>query len=879
MKIFIIKLKLFLLFFITGMSVSLAQYIHPNQAGRKGGDTGPGKGQQVVTTTYLGNAGNPAGQGVIMSVNKNGTNPSSFYEFLGFPGDGSYPFYTTPFQASDGNLYGSSFIGGSSNWGTVYKFNLSTATESVILNASPSTTGGVGSNYANVNELSDGKIYGIQSYGGSPLALGMLYRMDKDGSNFQVVHTFVGLTAAVNYSAAAIAQTTTLHYDGSHPYGFVVEGPDGKIYGTTYDGGSYGRGTVYRCDKDGTNYEVVNIGVPILKQYDNGRGGLIPLAYNGLNPWGNVAIDATGKVIVTTYFGGAVDQGALGKMDLDGSNYKLLHSGNVAEGNYPVRGALVIDDKVYGTFRYNGGSTLANGGGAGVIYCMNTDGSDYKRLKVFDNVGAAYTDGGEPWAGLSYDGESLYGTTLVYGGAGFIGTIFRIKPDGSNFLTIHRFSSTAGATCGAGTAGLYTYYPSAERVTFGDISSSLSKTCIPNKVCNSGSTSPTFSGGTTISNICPATTVDLTTIGASNQPANTVIKWHTATPAKASNLVANPAAVVAGTYYAVFYDAVNGCYGGVIEGSSTTAITVTINAPCCPAGSYAPPLAANKAINICPATTADLTLLEYGTPPSGSVVTWHTAKPVSTANKVANPTSVTAGTYYAAYYNSGATCYSPASSAVTTTIISCTGSSVVNPCPSTTINLNSSITSVAPSGTVLTWHTASPASTANKVATPSAVSATGVYYPAYYDATNDCYSVTGAPITATVSSCVALAAGTIDCSRTQMIPAPVAGTASNHALYITLNVTTIGAFTPVTVTGSGFTVNPSPYSVNATTTGLQTFIIPVHYDGTALTNSLQFTVGSAGSCTADMTKPAKVISKNIYSLDGCTAIIPGVLTK
>ncbi len=131
--------------------------------------------------------------------------------------------------------------------------------------------------------------------------------------------------------------------------------------------------------------------------------------------------------------------------------------------------------------------------------------------------------------------------------------------------------------------------------------------------------------------------------------------------------------------------------------------------------------------------------------------------------------------------------------------------------------------------------------------------------------------------TITVSGTVAT--GTIDCSKTQMIPAPVAGTASNHALYVTVNVTTTGAFSPVTVTGSGFTLSLSPYSVTATATGLQTFIIPVHYDGTALTNSLQFTVGSAGSCTADMTKAPKVVSKNVYSLDGCTAIIPGVLTK
>jgi large repetitive protein len=131
----------------------------------------------------------------------------------------------------------------------------------------------------------------------------------------------------------------------------------------------------------------------------------------------------------------------------------------------------------------------------------------------------------------------------------------------------------------------------------------------------------------------------------------------------------------------------------------------------------------------------------------------------------------------------------------------------------------------------------------------------------------------------TTIGAVAAATGTLVCANTQMIPAPVAGTPSNHALYVTLNVTAPGVFSPVVVTGSGFTEFPSPYSINATTTGTKTYVIPVHYDGTALTNNLQFIVGSAGSCVADMTITPKVVSKNIYSLDGCTAIVPGVLTK
>lgn len=130
----------------------------------------------------------------------------------------------------------------------------------------------------------------------------------------------------------------------------------------------------------------------------------------------------------------------------------------------------------------------------------------------------------------------------------------------------------------------------------------------------------------------------------------------------------------------------------------------------------------------------------------------------------------------------------------------------------------------------------------------------------------------------TISNLI-LGVGTIDCSKTQISPAPVSGVAAQMDLIVTLNVTTAGPFTPLSVIGSGFSLANGITSVTATSTGLQTFHIPVNYDGSTLTNNLQFTVGNAGTCTADMTKPAKVVSKNIYSLDGCSAVVPGVLTK
>lgn len=222
---------------------------------------------------------------------------------------------------------------------------------------------------------------------------------------------------------------------------------------------------------------------------------------------------------------------------------------------------------------------------------------------------------------------------------------------------------------------------------------------------------------------------------------------------------------------------------------------------------------------------------------------------------------------------------SPCVAGTNAPIISAT--TLTNTCPTTTVDLSSlPNTGTKPSGTTLVWSTNKvPTSAGDTLTNLTSVSTAGKYYAMYFDKAGDCYSPADS-VTVTIATCPAVgAAGTVVCSSTQMIPAPVAGTASNHAIYVTVNVTTAGTFSPVSVTGSGFTLSVSPYTLTTTTTGAQTFIVPVHYDGTTLTNNLQFTLGAAGSCVADMTKPAKVLTKNVYSLDGCTAIVPGVITK
>ncbi|WP_164489904.1 hypothetical protein [Runella sp. SP2] len=134
---------------------------------------------------------------------------------------------------------------------------------------------------------------------------------------------------------------------------------------------------------------------------------------------------------------------------------------------------------------------------------------------------------------------------------------------------------------------------------------------------------------------------------------------------------------------------------------------------------------------------------------------------------------------------------------------------------------------------------------------------------------------TGGPLGDPVSN---PAAGVIDCSKTQLYPAPVQGTPSQLSLLVTVNVTTAGDFSPLSVSGSGITLVSGFEKVTAVSTGIQTFHIPIKYDGSTLTNNFQFTIGQAGSCSADLTKtPTKAIT-DIWTLE-CVSSVGPMLKK
>lgn len=128
----------------------------------------------------------------------------------------------------------------------------------------------------------------------------------------------------------------------------------------------------------------------------------------------------------------------------------LAHLGDVAGTGCAIigpRAALLEgpDGRLYGTATGRGGTEGTDDPpvNAGTVFLINKDGTGCQILHAFGGA-AAGADGANPMSGLTFGPDGfLYGTTLE-GGAG-VGTVFRLRPDGSDYQVLHRFAAASGS--------------------------------------------------------------------------------------------------------------------------------------------------------------------------------------------------------------------------------------------------------------------------------------------------------------------------------------------------------------------------------------------------------------------------------------------------
>ena len=240
----------------------------------------------------------PDGCGTVFKLTAQGT-LTTLYRFCAKPDcpDGSVPSGGLV-QGADGSLYGTTVSGGDPNchppYGCGTVFTITPAGKLTTLHVFLRQEDGSGPIGALI-EGTDKIFYGTTSSGGnnacgSPSGCGTVFKISRSGS-FTKLHTFTGNDGCFPYGrlfqaadgnfygtteagglggcsngsgfGTAFKLTpqglfTTLHAfgggqgEGSHPYGGLVEGTDGNLYGTTSQGGEYNHGTVFKLDLTGT---------------------------------------------------------------------------------------------------------------------------------------------------------------------------------------------------------------------------------------------------------------------------------------------------------------------------------------------------------------------------------------------------------------------------------------------------------------------------------------------------------------------------------------------------------------------------------------------------------------------------------------------------
>jgi uncharacterized repeat protein (TIGR03803 family) len=251
---------------------------------------------------------------------------------------------------------------------------------------------------------------------------GIVYRLvpntRKRAYKLDVLHIFMGAPGD------GAASTATLLADKS-----------GDLYGTTYYGGEYDGGTLFKLHPTSSGYAET-----IVHSFGNGQDGAYPIS-------GVIAVN--GILYGTTNGGGVYSKslcensggvpngtcGTLYRVNPATGAERVLHSfGETGDGAVPFAALLDVAGTLYGTTDLGGSLPFC-----GTVFSIGTDGSSERVVHSFRNNPS---DGCNPFASLISVNGTLYGTTCCGGGyycSHCEGTLFSVDLATGTEQVLHKF--------------------------------------------------------------------------------------------------------------------------------------------------------------------------------------------------------------------------------------------------------------------------------------------------------------------------------------------------------------------------------------------------------------------------------------------------------
>lgn len=249
-------------------------------------------------------------------------------------------------------------------------------------------------------------VFWAASSNAGPNLIGTIYKIDADGTNDTVLHSF-------NFAT------------GGQAHGGIIKGADGKFYGTAFAHGAKGGGVIFSFDPvtriytDEYDFDVMSIG--------------------GAQPYAKIMQATNGLLYGTNTQSNGNDGGVLYSFDATTHVFTRIHTCTALE-NFVYQGPMQASNgKIYGTL-------VPSTGCYGAVYCVNPANNSF-------NVYQMPTDSncikGKDTESDLMEGEPgiLYGTTHL-GGDKNLGVIFSFNTQTNTFTRLFSFDSANGGRPG-----------------------------------------------------------------------------------------------------------------------------------------------------------------------------------------------------------------------------------------------------------------------------------------------------------------------------------------------------------------------------------------------------------------------------------------------